>query len=186
MKKTLAVVSVILVSACSKSPEPVVATPAPTTTPAPTAVATPTATPTPAATPIQAATTPESTPTATPAVKTDDKTVTTQINEWCAVTTPVNAKIGDAVEIKVALKNVKAPTKVDCHMHFKKEGGEYGGFWVYAPPQDVSADGSFTFNFTLTEKEGAVTAVPTVFLSPDGEFAHQTANCAGGEFPVSR
>ncbi|HBC86063.1 MAG TPA: hypothetical protein DCZ94_03825 [Lentisphaeria bacterium] len=119
--------------------------------------------------------------------KVEKKTVTKEINEWCTVTTPENAKVGDTVEIKVALKGVKAPTKLSCHLHFQKEGGEYGGFWAFAPAVDVAAaDGTFTFKFTLVEKEGAVKAVPTIFLSPDGEWTSKTANCAGAEFPVTK
>ncbi len=119
--------------------------------------------------------------------KAETKTVTKELNEWCTVTTPESAKVGDTVEIKVTLKGVKVPTKLSCHLHFQKEGGEYGGFWCYAAPVDVAAaDGTFTFKFTLTEKEGAVKAVPTIFLSPDGDWKNKTAGCNGGVFPVSK
>ncbi len=122
-----------------------------------------------------------------PAAKPEVKTVTKELNEWCTITAPENAKVGDTVEIKIALKGVKAPTKLSCHLHFQKEGGEYGGFWVYAAPVDVAAaDGTFTFKFTLIEKEGAVNAVPTIFLSPDGDWKNKTANVAGAPFPVSK
>ncbi|HCE43438.1 MAG TPA: hypothetical protein DET40_07805 [Lentisphaeria bacterium] len=122
-----------------------------------------------------------------PAAKPEVKTVTKEVNEWCTVTTPESAKVGDTVEVKIALKGVKAPAKLNCHLHFQKEGGEYGGFWVYAEPVDVAeANGTFSFKFTLAEKEGAVNAIPTIFLGPDGDWKNKTASCAGAAFPVTK
>ncbi|HBC88541.1 MAG TPA: hypothetical protein DCZ94_16460 [Lentisphaeria bacterium] len=122
----------------------------------------------------------------TPAAKPEVKKVTKELNEWCTITVPEKAKMGDTIEVKVTLKNVKTPTKLSCHMHSQKEDGAYGGFWVFAAPVDVQTDGTFTFKFILSEKEGVVKAVPTVFLSPDGEWGSNTANVAGGEIPVAK
>jgi len=114
------------------------------------------------------------------------QTVTTKLSDWCTVETPESAKVGETVEVKVTLQNITVPTKLNCHLHFLKEDGEYGGFWVYAPPVDVSSEGTFSIKFKLTEKENAAKASVTVFLGPDGDWKNRTATCSGGAFPVTK
>ena len=114
------------------------------------------------------------------------KTVSKDVAEWCTVTVPESAKIGDTVEIKVTLKNVKTPAKLICDLHNKKEGGAWGGYWLGGTAQDVvKADGTYTFSFTLTPKEGAVEVVTVIFLSPDGKWDNRTANIQCS-FPLSK
>jgi len=114
------------------------------------------------------------------------KTVSTDVAEWCTVTVPESAKIGDAVEVKVTLKDVRTPTKLNCDLHWIKEGGARGGLWLEGKAQDVDkANGTYTFSFTLPPNDGAVEAMPVIFLSPDGKWDKMTANfhCS---FPLSK
>lgn len=111
------------------------------------------------------------------------KTVTRDVADWCTITVPENAKIGDTVEVKVSLKNVKTPAKISCDLHLLKDDGSWGGFWVGCTPQNVTADGTFSFKFTLTAKEGAAGVTAVIYLSPDGTWTTKTAN-ASGSFPL--
>ncbi|HOK04530.1 MAG TPA: sugar-binding protein [Victivallales bacterium] len=114
------------------------------------------------------------------------ETVTTKLNDWCTVTCPKIMQIGQTISVKVELKGVNAPTTISTHLHYKKTGGEYGGMFAYAPPQQVKeANGTFTFKFKIGVKPDLESAHPMIFLSPTGNWNDKTANVLGPDIPLS-
>ena len=113
----------------------------------------------------------------------DVKMISKDLADWCMVTVPEKARIGEDVEVKVSLKNVvKTPTKLRCDLHFK--GGNSSGYWIGTDTQDVKADGTYTFKLTLIPKEGVIEAVLAIYLSPDGNWNNKTLSIIGDGFPV--
>jgi len=107
------------------------------------------------------------------------ETKTAKLADWCTVTYPASMKLGETVQIKLDLDRLPKPNKISAHLHWMKAGGEFGGMYNYAPPQEVKGDGAYTFKYKLGPKEGMASFNMLVFLAPDGDWKNKTVEARG-------
>lgn len=106
-------------------------------------------------------------------------------DDWCVIGAPKEVTVDKPFEITVQVKEVKAKTQLGIDLHWMKDGGVYGGFLLYGGRRDIEKPGTETFTFTVPTKPGMAGVTALVFLAPDGEFDHKTAQMDGSTIPVT-
>jgi hypothetical protein len=99
--------------------------------------------------------------------------------DWCVIAGPKEVTVGHAFEITVQVKDVKTKTKLAVDMYWMKPDGNFGGFLIFGPRQDIEKPGTETFSFTVPPHAKMGSVYAGAFLAPDGDFDHKTAQMDG-------
>ena len=105
---------------------------------------------------------------------------------WCVITCPKVVTTAVPFEVKVDLKELPGPTKLNIDLHCRKKDGSYGGFFAWGGGgKDVDKAGPQTKTFTVTSlKDDLGTINVSAFLSPDGQWGSMTTNAAGPDMEL--
>ncbi|HBC85878.1 MAG TPA: hypothetical protein DCZ94_02880 [Lentisphaeria bacterium] len=105
--------------------------------------------------------------------------------KWCALTYPEKSSVGQTMEVKAKITGLKAPTKLCADLHCRTTGRVYAGPYSSAEPQEIKADGEYTFKFDIKDKDNLESVHLLVFQSPTGNFDDQKASVTGPDIMIS-
>jgi hypothetical protein len=106
---------------------------------------------------------------------------------WLAVEAPAVAVVGQRLEIRVTLKRSVEAAWIDCTLH--RANAERRG-WGYlassGPAREAVGGRTYSFVFTVPEREETAIAFALVYLSPTGRWQDGTRAVTTRYMPVSR
>lgn len=118
-------------------------------------------------------------------VQADDSFV--EIADWCSIQAPAEVTLGKRAEFTIKVTGLEDGMKVHLDLHYRRVDGSYGGFNAWGgESQDVPSNGILTFRATPKDKEGIVSVIPILFVSPTGEHEDRVAEATAPEIPVKR
>jgi hypothetical protein len=106
-------------------------------------------------------------------------------DDWAVISSSKEASPGTPFEVQVDIRKLNGKTQLGLDLHWMRKDGTYGGFLAVGGRRDVEKTGPQTFRVTFNLKEDMATVVPTIFLSPDGNWDRRTHAANGPEIPVN-
>jgi hypothetical protein len=106
---------------------------------------------------------------------------------WLRVEGPESAVVGRPLEFLVRLERSAGPGQIDCTLH--RANAEKKG-WGYlassGPPQPAVAGKTYSFVFTVPDREDAAYAFAVIYLSPTGKWQDGTRAVSTKYIPLIR
>lgn len=106
---------------------------------------------------------------------------------WLVVETPAAAVVGRVLEIRVTLDPSIEPSQIVCSLFRLRADGKDWGYLASAGPSRPAVGGeTYSFAFTVPDREDAAFTNVLVFLSPTGKWEDATRAVTTEFMPVER
>jgi hypothetical protein len=107
-------------------------------------------------------------------------------SDWCSVTTPSVAQVGQPVEVQIDFKDIPSGMKVRADLHWRKTDGTYSGINKWGGvARDAAPNSTVVFSIAPKDKPGLGAVMPYIFISPTGEHADRVKETTATEIPVA-
>lgn len=109
----------------------------------------------------------------------------TKTTDWCTIESPASAKVGEAIKVKIALKDIPEGQVLRADLHWRDKSGAYKGpnNWG-GEGKPVTANSTVELTLKAKAKPDLGSVHVAVYLSPDGEFKNKTKNATGSEIKI--